>query len=144
MDRINQIAQSVYGNREPLRIKEQFAETEDGKKTLGFVVPIAGTTVEIVYQWKELNDYGIWAAELSPELSQEKRMTFFGMAQSGVARHTLLPIPVLEEALERRFGEKPTITHMWIGTEKEGAERGDLWIDLLQHGQLQGQFFVQV
>ena len=130
---------------EELKIKEKFAETEDGSKVLGFTVPISGTTFEIVFQWKGFNEYGTWIARLSPKFSEHNGFAaFIAMQKDKLEQHRFNPIGMFDNAIQRHFGYNNIMTHMWIGSDESAGARSDFWLELQQQGQLQGQFHVSV
>ncbi len=132
---------------EELRATEEFSESDDGTKTLGFNIPAkaGATTVEIVYQWKEFGEYGIWVARISPDYPLQRRREDLMMIQhGGMGRSTFMPIPFFDAAIERRFGLNNIITRMYIGKDEGGNDQSDFWLELLQNDNLQGQFFVHV
>ena len=130
---------------EELRIQEKFTETKDGYKVLGFIVPISGTTFEIVFQWKGFDEYGTWIARLSPNLSEPNRFAAFIAMQDELLEHQKFnPIGMFDNAIKRHFGYNNVMTHMWIGSDESAGVQSDFWSELQHQGQLQGQFHVSV
>ena len=130
---------------EELKIQEKFAETKDGCKVLGFIVPISDTTFEIVFQWKEFNEYGTWIARLSSNNSDLSRFASFIAMQNDRLEHLKFnPIGMFDNAIKRHFGYNNIMTHMWIGSDESAGAQSDFWLELQNQGQLQGQFYVSV
>ena len=129
---------------EELRIQEKFSETKDGYKVLGFIVPINGTTFEIVYQWKGFDEYGTWIARLSPNFSEHSRFAAFIAMQNELEHQKFNPIGMFDNAIKRHFEYNNIMTHMWIGNDESGGDHSDFWLELQHQGQLQGQFHVSV